>query len=108
MIKAVFYRNPDKTYMGFSLEGHAGYAAKGRDILCSAVTALSFNTVNSIEALTDNKTKVEAERSGSLKFRFESPSDDKGQLLIQSLVLGLTDLYKEYGDRFIGIYFKEV
>lgn len=108
MIKAVFYRNPDMTYMGFSLEGHAGYAAKGKDILCAAVTALSFNTINSIEALTDNKTKVEAGDSGNLKFKFESPSDDKGQLLIQSLVIGLTDLYKEYGDRFIGIYFKEV
>ena len=108
MIKATFYRNSDKTYIGFSIEGHAGYAKKGNDIICSAVTSLSFNTVNSIEALTKNKFKVEAGDSGSLKFKFESESDSDGQLLINSLVIGLTDIYKEYGDRFIRIYFKEV
>ncbi len=108
MIKVTFYRSSDETYRGFSLEGHAGYAAKGHDIICSAVTALSFNTVNSIEALTDNKIKVRTGKSGKLDFKFEFQSDDRGQLLVKSLVIGLTDIYREYGDKFIQIYFKEV
>lgn len=108
MIKITFYKAENEAYKGFTIEGHAGYGAKGKDILCSAVTALSFNTVNSIEALTDNKVKADAEKSGKLTFEFLSPSDDQGQLLVKSLVIGLTDIYKEYGDEFIKIYFKEV
>lgn len=35
------------------IEGHAGYAEPGRDIICAAVSALYLHLMNSIEELTD-------------------------------------------------------
>lgn len=108
MIKAVFYRDSDNLYTGFHISGHAGYAKKGSDIVCSAVSALTVNTVNSIDRLTDAKFDVKADDSGSIEFIFKSQSDDKSQLLVGALSIGLTELYKEYDGKYLQVYFKEV
>ncbi len=36
------------------MQGHAGYAARGSDIVCAAVSVLAQNTVNSIEHFTQD------------------------------------------------------
>ena len=38
-----------------TLNGHAGYAEPGKDIVCAAVTALVQTMVHSIKALTDDR-----------------------------------------------------
>jgi uncharacterized protein YsxB (DUF464 family) len=109
MIKATFYRDSDGNYKGFTVSGHAGFARSGKDIVCSAVSALTINTVNSIEKLTDSSYKVEQDKSGTIKFKLSDVlSDGDGQLLLNSLSLGLTEIAKEYGDRYLQVYFKEV
>jgi hypothetical protein len=108
MIKATFYRDSKKNYMGFTVSGHAGYAESGKDIICAAVSALTINTVNSVEKFTDNRYSVVQDEAGSIKFKFDEKSDENGQLLLSSLSLGLTELAKEYGDRHLQVYFKEV
>jgi uncharacterized protein YsxB (DUF464 family) len=94
--------------MGFTVSGHAGYAESGKDIVCAAVSALTINTVNSVEELTDNKFKLAQDEAGRIEFKFDEKSDENGQLLLGSLSLGLTELAKEYGDRHLQVYFKEV
>lgn len=37
-----------------TVSGHAGYAEKGHDIVCAAVSILIYNLQNSIERLTDD------------------------------------------------------
>ncbi len=108
MIEAVFYKDKTDKYIGFSVSGHAGYAKKGQDIVCSAVSALTINTINSIDRFTDNAYKVENGKSGLIKFRFTSDSDENGQLLLNTLVLGITEIYKEYNGKYLQVYFKEV
>ena len=108
MIKAIFYMDSDSNYIGFCVSGHAGYARKGRDIVCSAVSVLTINTVNAVGKLTENEFKLENEKSGSIKFKFLSKPDEKGQLLLSTLSMGLTELYGEYGDEYLRVYFKEV
>ena len=108
MIKAIFYRNSDNLYVGFQISGHAGYARRGKDIVCSAVSALAINTINSIDKLTDAKFETDIDESGTIKFKFKSQSDDKSQLLVSALSLGLTELYKEYDGKYLQVYFKEV
>ena len=54
MVKVTVYQNQDDVYYGFRMEGHAGFAAYGNDIVCSAVSALVINTMNSIEQFTDD------------------------------------------------------
>jgi len=108
MIEAVFYKDATDKYIGFSVSGHAGYAKRGQDIVCAAVSALTINTINSIENFTDNTYKLDNSASGLIKFKFTSDSDEKGQLLLNALCLGITEIYKEYNGKYLQVYFKEV
>ena len=58
MIRVKFYRKEGR-FFGFQLKGHAEYAEPGEDILCSAVSALAINTVNSLEELTRDRIIAE-------------------------------------------------
>ena len=108
MIRVVFYNNSDKNICGFSVEGHAGYAKYGKDIVCAGVSALTINTINSIEALTDNSVEYIMEDSGLIKFKFKTQPDEMGLLLINSYMLGIKNLNEEYGNMYLQLYFKEV
>ena len=104
----MFYMYPDKTYRGFSVSGHAGYENAGRDIICASVSALVINTVNAVDALTENVCVCEQDSSGSIKFKFSSSSDEQGQLLIRALDMGLSNIEKEYGKKYLQVHYKEV
>ena len=106
MIRAKFYLH-DNTYFGFQLTGHAEYAERGEDILCSAVSALAINTVNSIEELTSDHLIAEV-KDGYLRAKVRGEVSQASHILIKSLQIGLCEIYKEYGDEYIRIFFKEV
>lgn len=40
------------------MSGHTGYAEKGHDIVCAAVSILIYNLQNSIERLTDDSQQI--------------------------------------------------
>ncbi|MER2130809.1 MAG: ribosomal-processing cysteine protease Prp [Carnobacterium inhibens] len=40
MIQATFHMNEKEDILAFKVEGHAGYAPSGRDIVCAAVSSL--------------------------------------------------------------------
>ena len=106
MIRAKFYLH-DNTYFGFQLTGHAEYAEPGEDILCSAVSALAINTVNSIEELTSDHLIAEV-KNGNLRAKVRGEVSQASHILIKSLQIGLCEIYREYGDEYIRIFFKEV
>ena len=106
MIRAKFYLH-DNTYFGFQLTGHAEYAEPGEDILCSAVSALAINTVNSIEELTSDHLIAEV-KDGTLRAKVRGEVSQASHILIKSLQIGLCEIYREYGDEYIRIFFKEV
>lgn len=108
MIKATFYKDSNNNHIGFCISGHAGYAKAGNDIVCAAVSVLAINTINAIDNLTDNAYKVENGESGLIKFKFTSKIDEKGKLLIDTLIMGLIEIHNEYGDKYLELYFKEV
>jgi len=91
------------------LEGHAGFADAGQDIVCAAVSVLVINTFNSIEKFTEDGFKAQAaEDGGFLAMEFPEKPSDKAQLLIDSLLLGLDQIQKQYGDEYISLQYKEV
>ena len=92
-----------------SLDGHAGDVEAGQNIVCAAVSALAINCFNSIEKFTSDAFQVEAaEDGGHLVMSFPEELSDKSQLLLDSLILGLDQIQKQYGDEFISLEFKEV
>ena len=96
-------------FTGVELSGHAGYAESGRDIVCAAVSALVLNMANSVEAFTEDGFEGEMdEQTGGFSFHFTAEISPESQLLMNSLVLGLQNIEKEYGERHIIIRFEEV
>lgn len=94
-------------YTGFRSEGHAEYADEGYDIICAAVSVLTTNTANSIEALTSSEVKASGKK-GMLTCQFPEGLDEKGELLVDSMVLGLKDIEAAYGSSYIRLRFEEV
>ena len=110
MIRAKVYRHQDEI-CGFLLKGHAGQAKYGKDIVCAAVTVLVLNTVNAIDKFCDCTFTCEADEVNGGFIRAEFPQgawkDEKVQLLLQSMVRGLSDLATEY-KRYITLESEEV
>ena len=108
MITVTVFEKQEKI-VGVQLEGHAEFGKKGRDIVCSAVSILYINLVNSLESFTDD----EKELNGSTKINFQNvilkrlPSE-KAELLFQSFMLGITTIEQKYGKKYIVILNQEV
>lgn len=107
MIKACFYLK-DNTYFGFEVTGHAEYDEPGKDIICSAVSALTINTVNAIEKLTKDSLVTEADEDGTIKAKIRGKVSPESETLIKALRIGLCNIYEEYEDDYIKVFFKEV
>lgn len=83
------------------IDGHAGYAEKGNDIVCAAVSVLAQNLVNSIEALTEDDIQCHF-RDGHMEIYFEDLSE-QGCLLIDSFFIGICAVQKTYGDAYVKL-----
>ena len=96
-------------YKGFNCVGHSGYAQAGEDIVCAAISVLVINTINSLEQLAGEKFKlVTNEEDGVIDCRFENNINEKSRLLVDSMILGLREIKKQYGKTFIDLTFEEV
>lgn len=96
-------------YKGFNCIGHSGYADAGEDIVCAAISVLVINTINSLDQLAGEKFKlVTNEEEGLIDCRFEKNINEKSKLLLDSMVLGLGEIKKQYGKTFIDLTFEEV
>ena len=99
----------DGRYRGFNCIGHSGYADAGEDIVCAAISVLVINTINSLDQLAGEKIKlVTNEEEGLIDCRFEGQINEKSILLLDSMVLGLREIKKQYGKTFIDLTFEEV
>ena len=96
------------SYLDFLSKGHAGYAEEGQDIVCAAVSALIITTVNSLERFTEEQIEAEADE-GYVSIHFKTnPNTERGKLLMDSLILGLTEIEHSYNHRYLTVKVKEV
>ncbi len=100
MIEIRMLKDDLHRFCGFHVVGHSGYQEEGSDIVCSAVSTLTINTVNSLEHLTHTRFTLQTdEKRGEMKLLCKDAVTDSEQLLFQSLELGLksiADSYSEY------------
>ena len=92
--------------LGFSCEGHAGYAPKGRDIVCAGVSALCAALVRRLEEMSltgmAHLTRFEA-ADGELNLEVCTEDGDKmSELLLRAtfdtVMAGLNALEEAYPD----------
>ncbi len=79
---------------GITIEGHAGYAEQGKDIVCAGVTALVQSLVKSIEDLTEDKIQYDIS-PGRADINFKNLSE-AGRLLVDSFFLGICSMAEEF------------
>ena len=96
------------THKGFEVSGHSDYSRSGRDIVCAAVSILTTNTINSIETFTEDFISYESdEENAFIKLILEDESSHDAQLLIDSMILGLSTLAKAY-PKYVRLMIEEV
>ena len=105
MIRAVIYRESG-IWKGFEVSGHAGYREAGEDIYCAAVSILTFNTANAIEALTDDPIES-SDRDGKLVCRFPDGLSEKGTVLVDAMVMGLRQIEETSQKKYLKVIIRE-
>jgi uncharacterized protein YsxB (DUF464 family) len=92
MIKVRASTSADGGITSFTVENH------GRSDVCAAVSLLVLNTVNSIEALTDENFKCDyKEEGGYISFAVtNAPAGRDCTLLLKAMMLGLNGVKEEY------------
>ena len=84
----VIVKKQNGNITGFHMEGHAGYADRGSDIVCASISVLAINCVNSIEEFTeDSFSEGMDEERGMISFDLTGEISEKTQLLLQSMLL---------------------
>ena len=106
MIEIIIHRK-NHQYTGFLSKGHAGYAEAGYDIICAAVSVLTINTINSIEAFTKDHFAV-SQKDGWIELILEGKVSKETCLLMDAMILGLQDIQKNYGHEYMTVRFEEV
>ena len=61
MIQVLLVRSKDGLLQSCSAQGHAGFAAKGKDIVCAAVTSL----LRTVLAMLEKKTSIVLDENSS-------------------------------------------
>ena len=103
MTKVTFYQNSENQCVGFTSEDHAGYAQEGEDIVCAGISALVINTINSIEEFTDDPFTCDC-RDGMIEgWEFTNDLSAATELLMDSLMLGLTNIVEAYGEEYLKV-----
>ena len=107
MVHVEIFKYDDGSIGGFESRGHAGFADKGKDIICAAVSMTVINTINSIdELLPEDGRKMEVlseEEKGILRCTFKEKPSKEAELLLRSMYLGLKTIRKEYGKKYLEL-----
>ena len=91
MIKVVY----NKDFKNLKITGHAGYADKGKDIVCASASSIILSSINlAIEfnsevKFTDDLNKIEI---------INNTNDENVQKVFSNMILSLEELEKQYPD----------
>ena len=78
------------TENGLTIDGHAGYAEIGKDIVCAAVSSLTQGLIHSLKALTDDEISYRV-ASGHAEITYKDLSE-RGKLLVDSFFIAVSDI----------------
>ena len=108
MIKVDFKRQANRL-VSFTVSGHAGFDEYNRDIVCSAVSALTITVINGLTEVLKVKADFAVEEGYtqlSLS-RLSEAEIDKCQVLMETLLLGIKSMEIQYG-KYIMLKMEEV
>lgn len=94
-----FYRNNEEI-SGFQIEGHAGFAKTGKDIVCSAISVLAQTAVIGLgEYLQEGSFKYSIS-DGYLKCILQNDltaeENNAAQIILKTMYLGIKSIEEGY------------
>ncbi len=100
MTEVVLFCNSDGAIKKLTAKGHAGFAEKGKDIVCASVTELLRTALKVLENTQGLLVKADLASRGNLAFSVEeSDTFSKRERLICTadfIRMGIKDLEDEY------------
>ena len=110
MTTIVIRKSSTGEYRNFVCTGHAGYDFSQRDVVCAGISVLVINTINSLDEIAKEKIEVVTnEEEGLIYCVFKNDTlNDKAKVLMDALVLGIKEISKEYGKKYLKLKFEEV
>lgn len=109
MIKITIFKQ-NQLILGFECKGHAGYATLGKDIVCSAVTAIAVGGLNAVGSFYDNDpSKFEYRiNEGDIALKiYHQVSDLKLQTILETLCIQFETVAKAQ-NKYVKIIKQEV
>lgn len=89
-------------WQGFQAQGHTGFADRGEDIVCAAVSVLTQTAVLGLDEVLSIRCHVEVdEETGRLRCllpkRLSEATWEQAQLVLKILYAGLNAVQEQYG-----------
>lgn len=101
---------------GFEIKGHAGYANRGKDIICSAISAIGYTAIGYFETKYNPDEEADnaffTENDGYIVWRRPETSDPKqiieDNAVLDAMIIGFKQIEYTYGSKYITLKMKEV
>lgn len=105
MLVIEIIRAEDGDILGFRAKGHAGFAERGKDIVCAGASAILHAAALGVARHLGLPARVQADE-GYLELRLERPEGPKrqegawqqAQAVLEAAVLGIREIEKQYGE----------
>lgn len=104
MIDVKVFKKKDS--VGFNINGHADYAEHGEDIVCAAVSVLSYTIYRSLIVNLSLEKKMNAKQNDGFMSVVVSIRNEQIDLLFDTFIEGMRSLEEGYGD-FIRLTLEE-
>lgn len=99
-----------KSYVGVEIFGHSNYDESGKDIICSAVSILSYtllNSLNLIGKIDEKHIDIEENKTEGLLVIKITKQNKKTNILFENFLVGIELLKEDYSD-YITLKHEEV
>ena len=101
--KVICKVDKDNNFLFVSIEDHSGYEEKGKDIVCSGISAITNGTINFLYAYYQKNCQI---RELPTKITiFTNESDPYYQLCLRMMIYQLKNLSNSYPD-YLRVYEK--
>lgn len=94
----------------FSVEGHAGYAKHGQDIVCAAVSVTAYTAAGALEdlaGLKDCYSESEGRFFCSIPLKITEKQKQTAGIILETMTIGFRQIELEY-TKFLKVMEEEV
>ena len=98
MIKVIFHKE-NKNLKTIEVTGHAGYADNGKDIVCSAVSAILIGGLNALNNCDKYEIII---KDGYVYFNSNNELSEHDQIVLETILIQLKTISESY-PKFISI-----